>query len=382
MLVWGLCQPVFAQLSDSARVSLITIAPGQAIYSLWGHSAIRVFDPAQDLDIAFNYGTFDYGSSVAFLAKFAYGRMDYMLSVQSYPALVDDAWFREGRQVVEQVLSLNGVERDSIFSFLSRNALPENRTYRYDYFLDNCSTRIRDVLESVLADSAMFEGPTGVSYRRLVQPYTQALPVLNLLLNLGLGFESDNVPSARGRLFLPNELMSRLDSLTINRSGTDESLVASKHLVYGPGDPVRHTGPIVPIAWLICCLGIALSARSHRIWRYIDAMLLAGTSAVGLIIAFLWFISLHDVAGPNLQLLWAWPTHAYFAWYLLRTGRRASHRRYFLAAATVTLVAALATLFTTMPGTLPPILLFVSVRWAACAEFLVPRTGFEPVLPA
>ncbi len=386
-LGWTLCQPVSAQLSDSAQVSLITIAPGKAVYSLWGHSAVRVFDPIYDLDVVFNYGTFDFGNTLLFLARFAYGRLDYMLTTQSYPAFIDEAWYAENRQVVEQVLDLTESERDSLFSYLYRNASPENRVYRYDYFYDNCSTRIRDALETVLGDSTLFnvppsDGSPGLSYRKLVQHFTQSTPILDLLLNIALGLPTDAAPTARGRLFLPDELMRALDQTTIDRKGNRKDLVSVKRVVYGPGAPAGASIPVVPIAWLVCGLGVVLAMRPHRLWHYVDAVLLTVVSIAGLLLIFLWFVSLHDAAGPNLQLAWAWPTHAYFAWAIMHGIRRAWHRHYFLLAAAITLTAAVSAFLLPLPGSLPPILLFISVRWAACAGFLVPRTGFEPVLPA
>jgi len=117
-----------AQLSPDARVSLITLYPGDAIYSLWGHSAIHIEDPVLGLDVAYNFGTFDFGNPVSFLARFAYGRLDYMLSLENYRLWVDYSWYTQKRAVIEQTLNLTQAQKDSLLVFLTWNSRPENRT--------------------------------------------------------------------------------------------------------------------------------------------------------------------------------------------------------------------------------------------------------------
>ena len=188
---------VQAQLSDQATVSLITVYPGEAIYSLWGHSALRIHDPLLGMDIAYNYGTFDFGNPLIFVTRFAYGKLDYHLSRQHYPALKAHAQQGYGRTMIEQRLVLDHKQKNALFLFLERNALPEHRTYRYDFLFDNCSTRIRDVLTEVLGVGLPAIATSELTYRELLLPYTRERSFLHFAINLGMGLPSDIVVADR-----------------------------------------------------------------------------------------------------------------------------------------------------------------------------------------
>jgi hypothetical protein len=148
-------------LSDSVRVSLISILPGRKIYSVFGHSALRIRDPELGIDRAYNFGTFDFGDApldvASFVARFTYGDLNYRLAVQDPPALVRGYWQNERRASVEQTLDLRRDEAQELFRRLEVNALPENRYYQYDFFFDNCATRLLDALEAVMGDRLGFE---------------------------------------------------------------------------------------------------------------------------------------------------------------------------------------------------------------------------------
>ncbi|MFW6202281.1 MAG: DUF4105 domain-containing protein, partial [Gemmatimonadota bacterium] len=139
-------------LTDSVRVSLISILPGDRVYSVFGHSALRVRDPVLGIDRAYNFGTFDFGETLldlaGFVARFTYGDLNYRLSVQDPGRMVNGYWRIEGRASVEQLLDLTRAEAQELFRRLEINALPENRYYRYDFFFDNCATRLLDALEA------------------------------------------------------------------------------------------------------------------------------------------------------------------------------------------------------------------------------------------
>ncbi len=399
LLCLALHYPATAQLSDSAQVSLITIGPGQAIYSLWGHSALRVHDPLLGIDIAYNYGTFDFGNRVQFLARFLYGKLDYALSRQDFPSLVAVSWEVEGRAVVEQVLDLTPGQRETLFRYLEQNARPENKIYRYDYFFDNCSTRIRDALEAVLNDTTLFQAvaPDGSSFRELIRPYSRTRPMLDVVMNLALGLPGDAAASGRERLFLPIELMDSADQATIRSPEREASLVTRTDSLRGSlTAPVTGTDwPLVVASWLLFVLALCLAGRGAAFWRIADTVLLSVTGFAGLLLYFLWIVSLHDAAGSNPHIIWAWPFHLFMAWEIARRRTVSWHRPYFYVAAAATAITAIVAVM--MPARLPavavPFLLLLTVRCMALARStldgrrrigreLVPRTGFEPVLPA
>ncbi len=373
LLVVMLVHPTNAQLSDSAQVSLLTIGSGEAVYSLWGHSALRIYDPIQGLDIAYNYGTFDFDDTARFVARFAYGRLDYLLARQHYTALVASSWHGEGRAVVEQVLNLNGSQRNALFAYLENNARPENRVYRYNYFSDNCSTRIRDVLEEVLADPMLFRAGAAppASFRQLMRRYLARRPLLDLAMNLALGLPADAVATGRQRLFLPLELMRAAGDATVQKDGRLTGLVTRTNSVYGSLSALPPRALWVHIlAWTLCVLVLALTAHNSGAWRFADAALLAAAGFAGLSLFLLWFASLHAAAAPNLNVAWAWPTHLFVAWKVLRGTAPVWHRFYlYTAAASSVSVAVSAMLLPAhFPSALIPLLLLFACRCAAMAH--------------
>ena len=138
-----------ASETDSIRVSLMTCSPGSEIYALFGHTAIRVEIPSQDIDWVYNYGMFSFNTP-HFVLRFVTGETDYQLGIIPYPYFEEE--YRErGSYVVEQELNLRPEEKVRLVGILQRNYLPENRTYRYNYFYDNCTTRARDRIEESIA---------------------------------------------------------------------------------------------------------------------------------------------------------------------------------------------------------------------------------------
>ncbi|MCL7973130.1 MAG: DUF4105 domain-containing protein, partial [marine benthic group bacterium] len=213
---WQATRPGIPALSDSAVVSVLTVLPGDRLYSLFGHTIIRVRDPATGLDVGFNYGTFDFPTTIAggagFVARFAYGKLDYKLQASGNPSYAVE-WYaeQEGRSTIEQTLDLSPGETEALLAFLVENARPENAVYRYDFFFDNCSTRPRDVLERVLGTALAAEvADPGTSLRRLLDPYLVANPGVDFSMDIGLGMPADRLATSREALFLPVELMKWL----------------------------------------------------------------------------------------------------------------------------------------------------------------------------
>jgi hypothetical protein len=146
-----ICASLFLPAQDDLRISLLSCSPGAELYSIFGHSAIRVTDETSGTDRVYNYGTFNFREKNFYL-KFLSGKLNYYLSVQSFPSFMSD-YLEENRTVYEQVLNISHFHKLQLHTALRLNALPENRAYKYDFFWDNCSTRIRDKIESSYADS-------------------------------------------------------------------------------------------------------------------------------------------------------------------------------------------------------------------------------------
>lgn len=357
-------------LSDSVRVSLLTMLPGDEVYSLFGHSALRISDPVMGLDRTYNFGTFSFEQPF-FVLRFLRGSLDYQLDTDPfYVELAKYQYLR--RPIIEQTLDLPPEAAAALYARLEENALPENRAYRYDFFWDNCSTRLLDAVDSALVDVGgpglelpPVEAPR--TFRQLLDPYWAGTPAVGLGANLALGTPADRVATAREETFLPVELAAQFDRATV----AGRPLVARRDtLFWVPGAGLPEPAPRVPLwtAWALFAVGVVGTVLGFwqpgsRIGRWGDALLFGIVGFAGTVFLLLWTATAHEVTGPNWNLLWAWPTHLAAAWAAAR-GRR--WRPYFLAAAGACAVTAV--LWVVLPQSLPapalPLVLLVGLRAA------------------
>lgn len=384
-----------ALLSDSARVSLITILPGEKVYSLFGHNALRVVDPARGIDIAYNYGTFHFGNPLAFSAKFAYGDLNYRLARQSYRRMVDYYPSVEERPILEQWLALDGGQREALYRFLEWNALPENASYRYDFYYDNCATRIRDVLENLLGAGLQTDaGDPDRTMRQLLDPYLVEKPMLHVGMDFAQGVPADAPATARDALFLPEYLAAWVEGARLREPDGARSLVARTDSIGWTAERARlETKPPWPIwAFTALLLGVVwLTAADVRTGRparpWLDGPLYGFLGIAGLFVAFVWFFSLHEVARRNINILWVLPTHLALAWTLVK-GQGASRpsaeptrgswsRRYLWVTAGLAAVflAGLPWWTQEVPTALVPLALAAAVRSAGLAIVRTPGRG-------
>lgn len=314
-------------LSDAARISIVTILPGRKVYSLFGHNAIRVFDPERGIDIAYNYGTFDFGNPAVFVAKFGYGDLNYRLSRQSFDRMVAFYPAVEGRPVIEQRLDLDADQREAIFRFLEWNAQPENAYYRYDFYYDNCATRIRDVFEDLLGANLEAAGSDpGVTMRQLLDPYLVEKPWLHFVMDAGQGRPADAAATARSELFLPDRLAEWAERARIAGPDGVRPLVARTDSIgwtaeratlrSAPDWPALAVGALLALVLWITILDLRTGGTGRR---WLDIPLFALTGVAGLTIVFLWFVSLHAVTKQNFNLLWALPTNFALVWAWIRS---------------------------------------------------------------
>ena len=177
---------------DSVRISLLTCAAGQEIYSLFGHTAIRYENFTTQTDVVYNYGVFDF-SSDGFVLRFALGETDYRLDKEPTDYFCQ-AYYFHGRDVWQQVLNLTPTEKQRLVSLLETNYLPQDRIYRYNFFYDNCSTRPRDKIEEAVEERVdygadMSDTDTDTTFRDLIDRYSKGHPWSRLAMNLCLGSE-------------------------------------------------------------------------------------------------------------------------------------------------------------------------------------------------
>ncbi len=351
-------------LSDGATLSLLTTAPGDEVYSLFGHSAIRIKDDKQGIDATFNWGTFDF-SDDSFFTNFALGRLDYILSassmrhyVRSYSALQ--------RQTYEIVLQLSPAQLESVRTLLNTNLQPQNLRYRYDYYRDNCATRIRDLFVNALGSDLIL--PTQIhlpqlSYRQWTDRYALAVsPWADVGIDLALGVQTDHVNSYYEAMFLPDNLEHVLRKCMVkNRNGKVVPFVKQRNLItegYVRAPVAWYTRP-VPLLCVLLIGVVWLTYRDYRrakISRWIDVFVFGIPGLLGLFLTFLWFGTSHEFAAWNFNLLWAWPTHTLF---IAIAKRPNVSKLYHLA--TISILSGIVIFWLLLPQRLPDAALPISI---------------------
>lgn len=321
-------------LSDSSRISLLTCAPGEDLYSAFGHTAIRVTDYKQQLDIVFNYGTFDY-SQPYFYINFIRGRMLYMLTVEQWNDFVLE-YAEDKRTVTEQDLNLSAGDREGIFDFLYTNSLPENREYYYDFFWDNCATRPRDIFEQVLGSRLQYHTDTAgfkknYTLHDMLRLYVCDRPWVNCGFDLILGLPCEKIATPRDQTFLPDYLAKYEACATIDGS----PFVTNTHLLlqYPPVKTGTVYKPIY-ITLLPLLLGLAVFNRERRKRKhnyYFDFSVFFIAGLLGCILLSLWVFTTHYSTPKNLNMLWLIPAHIVAAFFLLKKKKPVWLKYYFVA---------------------------------------------------
>lgn len=243
---------------DELRVWLVTAGPGDAVWERYGHNAIRVLNTSTGRDASYNWGIFDF-QQVDFIPRFLQGRMLYMMAPFQTQAMID-SYARADREVVMQELDLTPTQKIELLELAETNARPGNRDYYYQYFRDNCSTRVRDLLDVVL-DGALKTRfgslPSGTSYRDHTRRLTQVDPVIYTGMDLLLGAPTDAPISVWEEMFLPLTLRDEIRSVEL--TGADG---VPRALVLGEQTPVRSTKPAeesTPPRWFWAYLLLGLS---------------------------------------------------------------------------------------------------------------------------
>lgn len=302
-------------ISDSAKISLITCSPGPEIYARFGHTAIRILDEANKLDVVFNYGIFSFNTS-NFYFKFIKGATDYQLGIYETSFFLPE-YKERNSSVWEQELNLTVAEKKKLFAMLVENYQPQNRIYRYNFVFDNCATRPRDKILSALSGYVKFDDVNDQkTFRQWVGVYVGNDSWTKFGIDLLFGLDADKTTSLSESLFLPEILMTEFQSATIiGKNDEVRKLVKEKTLLVSktndePEPSSRWIYKPLGIGILILILGIAITAwdaNRHRHLKSFDSLLLIGTGLTGLIVCFMMFFSTHPLVKNNLNILWLNP---------------------------------------------------------------------------
>ncbi len=320
-------RPSRGAADQSLTVYLMTMGPGRRVWERFGHNAIWIHDPAAGTDEAYNYGLFDFRQQ-NFLLRFIRGQMWYWM--EGFPAEpYANTYVRDNRSVWVQELDLPPAARLELQKFLRWNERPENRFYHYDYYRDNCSTRVRDAIDRVIGGrikAATEHLPTGTTYRFHTQRLTANDPLIFTGLLLGLGQGVDRPISAWEEMFLPLKVREHLRRVTIaGPDGSPVPLVKSERTLFESTAPVPpETPPNWWAGYLVVGLAIGLAALglSGRVGRWRRAgpalgLLIAGWSLLvglgGLVLAGLWAFTDHVMAYRNENLFQVNPVALFLA---------------------------------------------------------------------
>ena len=295
----------FAQAiqAQDIKISLLTCSPGGELYSTYGHSALLVENPALHRKVVYNYGTFDFNTP-NFALKFIKGDLLYMLSPERYKDFINE-YLHQGRGIIQQELDLTPAQKNKILAFLDNNLKPQNRKYQYDFFFDNCSTRIRDMFEEVLGIEYPEYTPQ-YSFRTLLKPYLEDTPWYHFGTNLILGRPTDNIADFRNEMFLPDHLSENLAQATINNKlllkPAQEIIPRTANM-----EAAKLNAPLFTML-AVLVLSLLVSWKSGRIFQNIFDTILFGAAVLsGALFVFMWTSTQHEVCYQNFNLLWANP---------------------------------------------------------------------------
>jgi Domain of unknown function (DUF4105) len=346
-----------ADPASAPQAALVTFGPGEHYWERFGHNALIIDDPQSGARTVYNYGVFDFEEQ-HFLLNFARGHMRYTLDAE--PLNADLAMYAaEGRSVTVQMLSLTSLQSRQLATFLAWNAQPQNADYRYDYFLNNCSTKVRDALNRLLngaLEHQLARQPAPHTYRfdavRLVAPDF----FLALGMDLGLGPDADRPLSLWQESFVPGVLSRALDGITVPAAnGTRVPLVSEEQVVFaGTLPPPPAAPPDLRLAFLalgsgvaglLLGLGYGTGARRRRAFATLAMAwwLICGCS--GLVLAALWGLTDHWAAWRNENLLLLDPVCLFLPWVWWRAPGTARALATLIAAA-----ALLSLLLRALPG--------------------------------
>jgi hypothetical protein len=328
----------FAQtplLSSTAEISVITMGPSQEeLYSAFGHSGIRVYDSAMHIDVFFNYGVFDFNQPNFYL-NFTRGNLNYWVDAFNYSDYLN-YYIEHHRFVHEQILKLNSNQKQKILDFLWWNIQPQNRNYQYDYFYNNCATKIRDVIKAALEKDVAFDSSyvkTNYTIRNLTDLYLQQQPWGDLGIDICLGLPMDKTARPFEYMFLPDYIESSFDHAT--NKAIQQPLVKEKIIAYEPKPqkaPFHWYHP-----WIV--FGIFLAFTCCLTWRdwqlkklstWFDLTLFSVLGLLGVLLFLLWTMTDHKAAANNFNLLWAMPTHVIVGVVLILKLKPAWIKIYFL----------------------------------------------------
>ena len=298
---------------ESTEISVLTCDPGNEIYSLFGHSALRIKNPINGQDLVVNWGLFEFSESqFQFGYDFAKGRLKYYMGIQLMSNFITE-YRRSKRGIREQVLNLSNQEKYKIIQLLEENYKPENRKYKYEFFYDNCSSRLRDVIKKVFGENINFyQSPKSnkFTFRETIHLYLESFPWLKLGIDLVLGKKIDKLVSNENLMFLPLNVEEIFDKSLVENNGSIKNLVKSKNTLIESFENKNKPNNIGFYSWILLATTILLIVfkldKALGIWSSLNLFIIG---LLGIVLVFMWIGTDHNATKMNFNLLWASPFH-------------------------------------------------------------------------
>lgn len=312
------------RLSDNAEISVLTIAPGTSLNDAFGHSAFRIKDKRYGIDLVYNYGIYDFNTP-HFYTKFAQGKLNYLIGKNYYEDFYN-SYVYQNRSIEEQTLNISQAEKQHIFDFLETNYKPENRAYLYDFFFDNCATKIKDVLVTNLNSDITFNTPKDFkaeTFRTLIQNQLDANSWGSVGIDIALGSVIDKPATPEEHMFLPKYIHTFFGAATIENSAIP--LVKSDKLIFKQRENQNSNqllfSPFIIFSIIgIIIIGITfLDYKKQRRTKLLDILIFSITGLVGVFILLLWFATNHEATAQNYNLLWAFALNLFLVGTVLKT---------------------------------------------------------------
>lgn len=300
-------QAQFNNRSGETEIYILTCSPGMDLYSVFGHTAIMVKTPATDF--VYNYGTFNFDTE-NFYMKFVKGQLPYKVDREKF-GYFQYGYIVEKRQIWAQKLNFTSLQKEKLIVLLEENILPENAQYKYDFFYDNCSTRVLEIVNEATNNTIEWntsENGNGHTFREMIDVYLTNMEWSDLGIDIALGLPCDYKMKEGEKAFLPDSLKGLFQQAMLNGN----TLVAEGFEVL-PAEPFKVYKKLIDrTSIVICIISIVLLVLLFIYRRKIQSRILAAlvlilNGLLGVLICFLWFFTDHSATADNFNILWASP---------------------------------------------------------------------------
>lgn len=298
------------RLSPDAEISVLTIGQGSSLNDAFGHSGFRIKDTRLGIDEVYNYGIYNFNTPNFYL-KFAQGKLNYLIGKNSFEDFYN-SYIYQNRSIQEQTLNLSQTEKQQLYDYLLNNFKPANRAYLYDFFFDNCATKIKDVVVLNVDSKVVFNEPKGFqpkTFRTLIQDQLDVNSWGSVGIDLALGSVIDRPATPEEHMFLPQYIHTFFGAATF--ANTNKNLVTKDEVLYKKKETETSKNLLFSPFVIFGVLGLIIIAityfdyKKQRRTKLLDLLIFSITGLIGVLILFLWFATDHEATAQNYNLLWA-----------------------------------------------------------------------------